>query len=198
MNEQHNELPNQWKRQNQTFESLEKHAQWLREQRQLGSGCEYYFDMAGKLLRLSTEDYFLIVPAFYQTVIGLERALRFHYKPEDECYGFGAGNQDSFANLLQRAVDEGAINDDLFIESTLEQDGLKKQIQDGRRSKNDATKTLSKLSYSQQLAVSIPELRNAHFHGNPNFLTPGILEVAIDLRIIADNLKTKGGSSLIY
>lgn len=201
MNENPKELPIQWKWQNQTFESLEKHAQWLREQRRLGSGCEHFFNMAGKLLRLSAEDYALIVPAFFQTVIGLERALRFHYKPEHESYGFGSGSTDVFAHLLQRAVDEGIIHDELFPESTLpaeDNNGLKQQIKAGERSPKTSSTINTKPSYSQQLALSIPALRNDYFHGNPHFLTPGILDVMIDLRIIADTLKTKGEVSLRF
>lgn len=197
-----NTLPQQWVWQNQTCDSILKHVEWLQEPRKLGSGCDYHFLTTGKLLHFTLQDYMLIVPTLQQAILGLERAIRVHYKPVDECYGSlcNGCTTVSFRDLLQKAVDNQIINDEIFSKTPPHPDGLKEQIQNGTlfSSQNKDEKSRHDLSYSQQLATLIPILRNYYFHGNPTFLCPGFLDVIIDLRLIADALKTRGVRSLLF
>ena len=58
---------------------LEGQAAWLRERRQLHHTSVNFFDLAAKLLLWSRYDYPLASLAFFQAVVGLERALCIHY-----------------------------------------------------------------------------------------------------------------------
>jgi hypothetical protein len=62
---------------------LEAKALWLEEQRTLhGDSCKF-FVIAGSLFRFARYDYALGSVAFFHAILGLERALKMHYRDED-------------------------------------------------------------------------------------------------------------------
>lgn len=164
---------------------FDEKAEWLAEARRLGSGCDHFFFLAGKLLQLAKKDHLLISPAFFHTVIGLERALKVHYKRKDEAYGWPCeGSSDPFAELFQRAVDEGLISDVV--------------ISDIRPLPEWTLKLLDEEpeSHVGKLAKVVPKLRNLYFHGTP-LMTGEFFFVALQLREIADALKTSPVRTLL-
>ncbi|MDF1850371.1 MAG: hypothetical protein P1U85_06005 [Verrucomicrobiales bacterium] len=180
-----NQLAVQWIWEGVTLEALEETATWLSESRQLGSGAAHFFSMAGRLLMHARFDYFLIEPMFFQAVIGLERALRIHYKAPRETYTeMSEGNLDSFRNLFKRAVEENIIGDEIFGEiRPLPKELVSLCVEEPK-------------TYSELLASLVPELRNRYFHGNW-FLIGEFYPLTIQLRKCADVLKSQGSKSLV-
>lgn len=175
----------QWQWEGLTEEGMEEKAQWLREERRLGSGCVVFFDLAGMLVSQSKFEYQLISPAFIHAIIGLERALRVHYKAPDEAFGSGCSGADqALAELLQRAVTEELVTDALFqAPCAIPYDFL-------------GLTEVPAASHSEALVRLIPELRNRYVHGR-YFLFPELFYLALEMREIADALKTKPVSTLL-
>ena len=187
MDGDHKQLAIQWTWEGRTLESIAETAAWLDERRRLGGGCENFFHMAAKMLLLARFDYFLITPVFFHSVIGLERALRIHYKSSEETYTrMSAGSLDSFSQLFQRAVDDELITDGLFGEVPRLDDYFDQFGEEGE----------APSSHSALLALLIPKLRNEYFHGS-DMLHSDFYELTIQLRQCADALKTRGVKSLV-
>jgi hypothetical protein len=143
---------------------------WLSEERNLHDASLSFFRDAGKLLALARCDYTLSNLSFFMAILGLERSLKLHFKNE----------QQPFKELLQKAVDEGLINDSIFHRIVpLSKDLLKLVDEDKRHA-----------SHSQRLVSLIPELRNRFFHGT-YCLMPEFLLLTLQLREIADVLHTR-------
>ena len=184
---EHKPLATQWTWEGLTSEAIEETATWIGEPRRLGSGCENFFHMAGKMLLLARFDYFLITPVLFYSVIGLERALRVHYKSPDQPYtSTCAGSSKPFRLLFQRVVDDELITDELFDEIP--------PISELFRLFEKDIEVPS--SHSASLALLIPELRNQYFHGY-DLLLPHSFGLTIQLRKCADILKTRGTKSLL-
>lgn len=148
---------------------LESKAAWLEEERDLHQQSAHFFRLAGKLVSLSRDDYELASLAFFQAIIGLERALRLHFSAEDT---------DKFADLLGRAVAEEIVTDAVFSDVR----PIPKEL---RRHFKSTVPT-----HSHALAILVPKLRNQFMHGT-YLLSPEYLHLTIQMREVADALKTK-------
>ena len=166
-------------------ETFEEEARWIETPRELGSGCGSFFEMAGKLMRCARTDHTLMSPAFFHAVIGLERALRVHYKRPDESYGsLCQGSDLPFSQLFRKAIDEGLFHDGLFAEVPAFPEFLRKSYGD--------LGTCGVVT----LAEVIPKLRNEYFHGH-FLLSSELIFIAIQLRELADALKTSPERTLL-
>lgn len=152
---------------------FETKASWLREPRQLHSTSVRFFDLAGKLVLLSRDDYELSSLAFFQAVIGLEKALRLHFQSPTAPFAF----------LLNRATSKGIVTDAAFSEIRPLSDFISKQVESRAGAH---CRILSKL---------VPKLRNQFMHGT-YLLSPDYLHLAIQMREIADVLKTNSSDRL--
>lgn len=76
-------MDERWASFNITAEFLDAKAAWLKERRSLSSRTLEFFVLAGKLVSLSRDDYELASLAFFQAIIGVERALRQHFLGAD-------------------------------------------------------------------------------------------------------------------
>jgi hypothetical protein len=148
---------------------LESKAAWLKEERDLHQQSAHFFRLAGKLVSLSRDDYELASLAFFQAIIGLERALRLH---------FAAKETDRFAELLGRAVAEEIVTDAVFSDVR----PIPRELR--RHFKGTAP------THSQALAILVPKLRNQFMHG-AYLLSPEYLHLTFQMREIADAMKTK-------
>ena len=176
------ELPSYWKLRGVTVEQWDRETTWLEERRKMGVE-ESFFRMAARLLRLVPQDWDMLSPAFFHAVIGLERALRSHYKAPDEMYT-GPGALDPFRDLLQKALSEGLINDELFKDAIVVPDPdafLLDYANEG---------------YAKRLVEKLPVLRNSYFHGQM-ILSPEFFQLTLHLRRIVDVLKTSPVRTLI-
>ncbi len=145
---------------------------WLSEQRSLhGDGCKF-FVIAGSLFKFAQYDYAMGSVAFFNAILGLEKALKLHYR----------ANEGYLRQLLVRAVEEGIFHDNLFgelprLDSILpdlnSRHGLKKSV-----------------SHCTRLAILIPEQRNLYFHGT-YLLNPDYFHLTVQLRTLADALDTR-------
>jgi hypothetical protein len=147
---------------------LVEKSQWLAEQRSLRDSSLIFFMDASKLLNLSRFDYSLCNLALFLAILGVERALKLHYKNETG----------SFKLLLQRAVTERVISDSIFHRI----DPLPKNLLHYSPAKSE--------SYSDRLVSLIPNLRNTFFHGT-YLLFPQFLILTLQMREIADALDTR-------
>jgi hypothetical protein len=144
-------------------------------------------------MSLARDDYELASLAFFQAIVGLERALRIH---------FAAKHSYKFAELFGRAVAEEIVTDALFSDlRPLSDESLKriaaKVLPDRKfsievplpdrliRKVKDVVPT-----HSDALAILVPKLRNEFVHGT-YLLSPEYLHLTIQMREIADALKTK-------
>ncbi|MHA3774889.1 hypothetical protein ACXR0O_25495 [Verrucomicrobiota bacterium sgz303538] len=158
----------QWKALGISGEFLEAKAAWLREQRNLHDRSFHFFDLAGKLVSLSRFDYLLSSLAFFQAVVGVERALRLHFDSEERHY----------AELFANAVRDGVIHDSLFQYTQPLSKRLLKKIE-ARPS-----------THSEILSFLVPKLRNEFVHGT-YLLSPEYIPLTFQMREIADALTTK-------
>ena len=146
-------------------------AAWLAEERDLHDRSLVFFRDAGKLLSLARYDYQLSNLVFFLAILGVERALKLHYRAEDE----------SFKQLLENAVVEGIICDSIFQRV----EPLSKDLNTLVEGKHE--------SHSRKLISLIPGLRNSFFHGS-YWLSPEFLALSLQMREIADALQTKPGN----
>ena len=151
---------------------LEERAAWLSEPRDLHGNSLRFFEVAGKLVQFARGDYSLASAAFFHALLGLERALRLHYGNE----------KNSLSELLTRAVDDGVIVDSLFGTVPPYTPEFAKLVRGIVGNEVHARPAI--------LAKLLPELRNQYFHGI-FLLAPDYLHLAIQVRQIADALKTK-------
>lgn len=174
-----------WRWKGLTSSEFDARVRWLGEHRELGSGCESFFLIAARLFGLAKEDPTLATPAFFHAVIGLERALRVHYKPVDQIYGsLCEGSMEPFADLLKRAKEEGLLVDGLFPEIRSfpeEWNSLP-----GGHVQGDA----------RALAELVPYWRNQYFHGRM-VESSHFFFLALQLRSVADALKTSPVRTLL-
>ena len=175
----------QWTWNGLTEEDMNQKIAWLEEPRKLGSGCGRFFQVSARLFSHARYDCMMASPAFFHAVIGLERALRIHYKSKDETYStLSEGNQSPFVNLLKRALEDRLVFEDGF-----------------EHHRPIPVEFLERLDpcpadHAGRLACLVPLLRNEYFHGSFRF-SPYFFFLALQLRGIADELKTKGERSLI-
>ena len=175
----------QWRDEDLTEEGMEERAQWLGEQRQLASGCQDFFALAGMLVSYSRYEFRLISAAFIHATIGLERALRVHYKAPDEVFGSLCNGADqALSELLQRAVTEELVTDKLFEAPW--------PVPDKFLGATDGPSA----THSEAITRLIPELRNRYAHGR-YVLSPGLFHLTLEMRQIADALKTKPRRTLL-
>jgi len=124
--------------------------------------------LAGKLVSLSRDDYELSSLALFQAIVGLERALRLHF----------ASDKEVFALLFRKAVAEEIVTDAVFSEVRPLPDELLRQLE-------GVVPT-----HSHALSILVPKLRNQFMHGT-YLLSPEYLRLTLQMREIADALKTK-------
>ena len=151
-----------------SVEFLEEKAAWLREPRQLHHTSVNFFDLAARLLLWSRFDYLLASLAFFQAVVGLERAFRIHYDTD----------QEHFSEMFGRAVSEGHVSDVLFQSVR----PLPKELL-GQIDRHTST-------HAEALALLVPKLRNQFVHGT-YIVSPEYLWLAFQMREIADVLDTR-------
>jgi hypothetical protein len=173
-----------------TAEFLDAKSAWLLEPRKLHGQTFRFFELAGKLVRLSLEDYTLASLGFFQAIIGLERALRRHF-PSD--------NSDSFKSLFTKAVDLEIVTDAVFSNIRPIPDDLQRQafievfptdkIPDFYSLPERKFRKLSSElpTHSRFLSVLVPRLRNQFVHGT-YLLSPEYLHLTFQMREIADIL----------
>ncbi|MES2789250.1 MAG: hypothetical protein V4719_06485 [Planctomycetota bacterium] len=157
---------------------FETKAPWLKEARTLHGSSVRFFELAGKLVWLSRDDYELSSLAFFQAVIGLERALRLHFRKQTEPYASLAAPGESLASLLDRAMSEGIVTDAAFSEIRPFSDHIRSQLE------------VTVDTHCRALSVLVPKLRNQFMHGT-YLLAPDYLHLAIQMREIADLLVTR-------
>lgn len=150
-----------------TSSYLEAKASWLKEARNLHGKSARFFELAGKLVLLSRDDYELASLAFFQAVIGLERALRLHFESEDT----------PFSQLFMKAVEDGTVSDVLFSDVKPLSRTFLRQLKD------------KPATHSHKLSLLIPILRNQFMHGT-YLLSEEYLPMTFQLREIADALQT--------
>jgi hypothetical protein len=176
-----------------TPDLLESKATWLKEGRGLHGKSLHFFQLAGKLVSLSRDDYELASLAFFQSIIGLEKALRLHF----------ASETDYLATLLGKVIVEGIVTDSVFSDVRPLPPNLLRKLMDippptnfGNDSNpGEVSKLLKKLkdiapTHCHALSILVPKLRNEFVHGT-YLLSPDFLHMTFQMREIADVLKTK-------
>lgn len=175
-----------------TADFLEAKAAWLQEVRGLHHQSLEFFRLAGKLVSLSRDHYELASLAFFQAIIGLERALRLHFASDDQ----------AFVLLFRKAVDEEIVTDAAFSDVRPLPDELLKQLAKAvltdaviRENTPLPDRLIRKLkgavpTHSHALSILVPKLRNKFVHGT-HLLSPEYLHLTFQMREIADALKTK-------
>lgn len=155
-----------------TPEFLEERSNWLRDKRALHSSSLRFFETAASLVSFARYDYLLVSAAFFHGVLGLERALKLHFKDEEE--GLRA--------LLSKAISAQVIPASTF-------DGLPKYTREFSQQirRIVGEKPLGRL---ESLGKFLPELRNQYFHGT-YLLAPDYLHLTFQMRRMADALTTK-------
>lgn len=156
-----------WKWFGITVDFLEAKAEWLRAPRKLHGSSVRFFELAGTLVSHSKYDYPLSSLAFFQGVIGLERALKLHYQTEEK----------SLAALMATALEDSLLRDSLFSTVAPFSKEFSQQIK-ARSS-----------THSETLVALVPKLRNQFFHGT-YLLAPDYLDLTLQMREIADAIKT--------
>ena len=146
-------------------------ASWLKEARSLHGSSVRFFELAGKLFLFSRDDYELSSLAFFQAVIGLERAFRLHFRSPSNSFP-------SLASLFNRAMSEGIMTDLPFSEIRPLSDHIRSQLE------------APAATHCHALSVLVPKLRNQFMHGT-YLLAPDYLHLAVQMREIADLLRTK-------
>lgn len=175
----HPPLAQQWVILGIKSKDFTRRRRWLAEPRNLNSSCVTHFRLAAELFKQSRHDYDFAGTALLEAIIGLERAMRLHYKSPEESYGTGSnGSGDAFKNLFERTVKSGLLPDNIFRSPTQ----FKNDLLD--RSKPSPT------SHAEALSQIVPTIRNNYVHGKPIVLRE-FFALAIDLRVIADQLTTR-------
>lgn len=142
---------------------LERHELWAR------GPVSLYFEAAGRLLRLTRYEFFLLPFVFVQAVIGLEKLLRFYFKDD--------AREMKLSDMLKRAVSEQTLTDAVFADvSPLDSARLK-----GLRYLTDLKEAKS---------LIIPRMRNDIVHGDYR-LTPEFLPLTLQVRLMAEQVGAK-------
>lgn len=168
---------------------LEEKAAWLSEPRGLDYTSANFFRLAGTLVSFSRFEYEFASLAFFQAVIGLEKALTLHFEAEDG----------KFSELLGKAVSKGLVTDALFQDPKPISDDLlmalmpqpsppAKSFNALRRLRKKWLKEARTMTHNTaQLCQLVPKLRNQFFHGTYR-LSPEFLNLTFQMREIADVL----------
>jgi hypothetical protein len=164
----HTKIDERWHSFGVTMDFLESKAEWLRAPRMLHGSSVRFFELASSLISCSRFDYPLSSLAFFQAVIGLERALKLHYRTEE----------DYLSALLKRALKESLVQDSLFSSFPPLSERFLSQV------------SVRASAHSETLLALVPELRNQFFHGT-YLLAPEYLYLTIQMREISDVLVTK-------
>jgi hypothetical protein len=154
-----------WANYGVTQDFLEVKADWISHDPGFPASSIMYFKSAGSLMRFSWFDYTFVGLVFFQTVIGLEGMLRLFYEDRNT----------AFKELLSRAVRTGVVSD--------------ATLSDIRPLPEDFRELTEKraVTYSQQLASLLPNLRNDYLHGQYR-LSPYFLYLALHVREATDAL----------
>lgn len=147
---------------------FEVKASWLKEARKLHGASARFFQLAGKLVLLSRDDYELSSLAFFQAVIGLERAFRLHFRSETEPFAF----------LFARVMSERTVTDAVFSEIRPLSEFIERQLEGPAD------------THCHMLSMLVPKLRNQFMHGT-YLLAPDYIHLSIQMREIADCLSAR-------
>jgi hypothetical protein len=161
---------------------FETKASWLKEARSLHGSSVRFFELAGKLLLFSRDDYELSSLAFFQAVIGLEKAFRLHFRLPPHSFV-------TLAPLFDRTIADGIVTDAAFSEIRPFSGHFKNQIEEWALVQSQE---VSAWTHCQTLSVLVPMLRNQFMHGT-YLLAPDYVHLAVQMREIADLLLTKSG-----
>jgi hypothetical protein len=151
---------------------LEAKGAWLKEERNLhGNSCKF-FVTAGSLFIFARYEYALGSVAFFQAILGFEKALKMHYQQ----------NEGYLKELMKKAVADGIINDAILSQSPRLGDHFHQEVRNlgGKKS----------MTHCEQLCLWLPEQRNQYFHGT-YLLSPDHYYLTIQLRRLADALDTQ-------
>jgi hypothetical protein len=153
-----------WQTLGVTKQSLDNKAAWLSEQRKLDDRVAFFFIEVGKLVSFSWYHYPFASLALFQSIIGVEKALRL----------LNSNPNVSFQILFADIVKEGIISDSIFskIEMTSEMRKLGARRQ---------------MSHLEFLSKWVPKLRNDYFHGT-YMMSPDYLVLCCQMRELADAL----------
>ena len=148
---------------------LESNAAWLGEKRGLHGRVLSYFAVAGSLIRFSRYDYKLASAAFFHAVLGLEKALKLHYRAEDA----------RLQELMNKALGDRLIVDVLFGQVPAFTDGFAPMVSKRLKGKPG--------THAELLVQLIPAFRNDYMHGE-YLLAPDFLHLTLQIRKIADHI----------
>lgn len=171
-------MDKRWEMLKVTEKDLLDAAEWIQEQRNLDDSCFQFFKMAGKLVAISVNDYEIATVGCFHSIIGLERSLKMHYSQES---GVPVAKF-SFAELMQKSVDEGVVGDDNFRGGR----PTFRFIKDSRKESKDV---FPNPKYCEQLASLIPQLRNSYMHGE-YIMFEDAVQLSVHLRQFSDALAT--------
>lgn len=160
-------LDRRWLEHGLTMEWFIEKAAWIGRDSHTSGSTDFFFDVAGRLLKYCGFDYMLLSPMCFHAIIGLEARLRFYYK---------ATSKDSFQQLLNRAVDERRVTDEVFLDPKPLPKPFLKKIGKPQPA-----------NHAEKLAVLLPKLRNDYSHGS-FLLAPELLPLALEVREISDAL----------
>ena len=161
------ETDQRWTSEGISGDTIREKAAWIAEKRNLHGRSLAFFDIAGRLLLHAETDYLLISPVFFHAILGLESALKLHYRTE---MGY-------LKELFRRGIDDGLVTEKVFHNIR----PLSKKI--SQQLDRDIT------AHHEKLAALIPEWRNQYFHGG-FLLMPDYFYLSLQLREIADVLTT--------
>ena len=165
-------LDRRWQHYGLTMKWFTEKAEWISRDTNSPGSTDYFFDAAGRLLRLCGYDYLLLGPMFFHAVIGLEARLRFYFE---------VGPESSFKELFCKAVCEKLITDEIFSDPEPLPKYLLQRIEKPRPS-----------SHAEKMALLLPKLRNDYFHGS-YLLAPELLHLALQVREASDALTITRG-----
>jgi hypothetical protein len=121
-------------------------------------------------MKYARYEYMLATVAFFHAVIGLEQALKQHYRQNE-----------GLKKLLQRAA-----ADSVFANAGITDDPPLSKSFLGMTKKLIGTEERTRL---ETLVLLLPELRNLYFHGTP-LMGPEYFHLALQVRQMADALDT--------
>jgi hypothetical protein len=192
-------MDERWASFNITAEFLDAKATWLKERRDLSGRTLAFFVLAGKLVSLSRDDYELASLAFFQAIIGVERALRQHFLGADNLEV--KHNAIKFRRLFKQAVDQKLVTNSAFSVIRPFPADLQKQLavavlgKDNFSGQGPFTAIQKEQlaaevpTHSNALSFLVPHLRNQFVHGT-YLLSPEYLHLTFQMREIADVLST--------
>ncbi len=151
---------------------LEAKGAWLQEARNLHGNSRKFFVIAGSLFIHARYEYAFGSVAFFQAILGFEKALKMHFQQ----------NEGYLRELMKKAVADGTIHDALLGDIPRLDESFHQQVRDlgGKNS----------MTHCEKLCLWLPEQRNLYFHGT-YLLSADHYHLTIQLRMLADALDTK-------